>query len=184
MNNPDTFGVFDGDVISDSSYIPLISFHSQEQKEIAEVYIQREADDFFGNILKIDPPPQCIPYFKTINWQDFNKVEIEYFYKTLSFDLCKRDHSGKLISNLKWGVTFDAEIAPITTAFANSSSSRNEEAKLSYLDMRKNRPSLHYHIQDRFPLYRRYGVITLNGEAVFYYLYFTMQEILDAIKQH
>ncbi len=184
MNNPDIFGVFDGNAISDSSYIPLISFHSQEQKEIAEVYIQREADDFFGNILNIDPLPQCIPYSKTINWQDFNKVEIEYFYKTLFFDLCNRDSSGKLISNLKWGVTFDAEIAPITTAYMNPLSSRDEEAKLSYLDIRKNRPSLHYQTQNRFPLYRRYGVITLNGEAVFYYLYFTMQEILDAIKQY
>jgi hypothetical protein len=184
MNNPDIFDVFDGDIIFDSSYIPLISFHNQDQKEIAEIYIQKEADDFFENILKIDPLPQCIPYYKTINCQDFTKVKIEYFYETLFFDLCERDSSGKLISNLKWGVTFDAEIAPITTAYMNPLSSRNEEAKLSYLDIRKNRPSIHYPTQNSSPLYRRYGVITLNEEAVFYYLYFTMQEILDAIKQY
>jgi hypothetical protein len=184
MNNPDIFGIFDGNAIYDSRYIPLISFHSQEQKEMAEVYIQREANDFFENILQINPPPQCIPYSKTINWQDFNKVDIEYFYETLFFDLCKRDPIGKLISNLKWGVTFDAEIAPITTAYMNPLSSRNEESKLSYSDSHRGRQSLRYHPQNHFPLYRRYGVITLNGEAVFYYLYFTMQEILDAIKQY
>lgn len=178
MNNPDVFGVFDGNVTSASSYIPLISFHSQEQKEIAELYILKEADDFFVNILKIDSQIKCIPYSETISWQDFSKTEIEYFYKTLFFDLCERDSSGKLINKLKWGVTFDAEIAPIQIAYLAG----NEEVKLSYLDSRNGRTSLRYHSQNRFPLYRRYGVITLNGEAVFYYLYFTLQEILDAIK--
>lgn len=181
MSNPDVFGTFDGNVTAASRYIPVISFHSQEQKEIAESYLLREADDFFVNILKINSQIQCIPYVETISWQDFSKIEIEYFYKTLFFDLCERDSSGKLINKVKWGVTFDAEIAPIQTAYLLAG---NEEAKLSYSDSHRGRPSLRYHPQNRFPLYRRYGVITLNGEAVFYYLYFTLQEILDAIKQH
>ena len=127
--------------------------------------------------MKINRSIQCIPYAKTISRQDFNQIDIKYFYETLFFDLCERDSRGKLINNLKWGVTFDAEMAPIQTA------SSNKEVSLNYLDNREGRPSLRYHSLNPSPLYRRYGVITLNGEAVFYYLYFTLQEMLDAIKR-
>jgi hypothetical protein len=60
-------------------------------------------------------------------------------------------------------------MAPIKTAFLPRTSSYNrEEDTLKYLDP-NDRPC------------RRYGVITINGETVFYYLHFTLQEILDAI---
>jgi hypothetical protein len=175
MSSVDVFGVSDDKQGFTSVYIPLISFSTQAQKEIAELYILKEANNFFVNILQLNVSTQYIPYAQTIGLQDFREIEIEYFYKTLFFDLCKRDASGKLINNLKWGVTFDAELAPIQTACFLS---RGKD--LSYLNT--SRPYLRYHPRNQRPLYRRYGVITLNGEAVFYYLYFTLQEILDAIK--
>lgn len=168
MNDPDVFSIFDGDLIPYSHNISLISFHSQDQKNSAEKYIFTESNKFFENILKITDPIQYIPYSKTINWQDFNSkhIEIKYFYTMLFHDLCERDSEGKLINKLKWSITFDEKMAPIKTAFA-SSKSPGKEVKLKDLDF--SRPA------------RRYGVITINGKAVFYYLHFTLQEILDVI---
>ena len=97
-----------------SSYIPLLSFSTQESCNIAESYISKEAELFFSDMLQIDEPIQMIPYFKTISFKDFNVVPIEYFYNNLFFDLGERDSNKKLIRKLKWGITFDEELTPIS----------------------------------------------------------------------
>ena len=166
-----------------SFYIPFVSFSNQIHKDIAEAYIFKEAEDFFKNILKIHIPVQPIPYLKTISFKVFNKVEIEYFYNTLFFDLCERDSNGKLINKVKWGITFDEEITPIQVAHLKPSFSvSQQESRLDFLDRRKGRHQITYHPDNLFPLYRKHNYISLNGKPVFYYLHFTLQEILDVIK--
>lgn len=183
MNNSNIFSLYGDNEAVYSSYIPFISFSSQEQKNVAESYILREADVFFKDILRLEVSVESISYFKTIAWKDFNKVDMEYFYNTLFFDLQERDFNGKLINKLKWSVTFDEEITSIQVAYLSPSfSGEREEARLSYFDRREGRPYFSYRPHNPFPLYRKYGFISLNGEPVFYYLYFTLQEVLDAIK--
>lgn len=183
MKNINFFGVYDENQVVYSSYIPLISFSSQEQKESAELYILSEADDLFRNILMINVTVEPIPYSKTISFQDFTKVDMEYFYTTLFFDLCDRDSNGKLIKKLKWSVVFDEESTPIQVAYLSPSFfGDREEARLVYSDRREGRPYLTYRPNNPYLPYRKYGFISLNGEPIFYYLYFTLQEILDAIK--
>jgi hypothetical protein len=173
MNNPSIFGTYNGNNGVFSSYIPFISFSTQEYKYMAEAYVMREADLFFKNILKIENSVQLIPYLETITWKNFNQVKITYFYNTLFFDLGERDNHGKLMKKLKWGVAFDEELTPIQVA-------ESIEGRLNYSDRRDVRRS--YCPRKPFLDYRKYGFISVNGEPVFYYLYFTLQEILDALK--
>jgi hypothetical protein len=165
-----------------SSYIPLLSFSNQESCNIAESYISEEAALFFSDILQIDEPIQMIPYSKTISYKDFNGVPIEYFYNNLFFDLGERDSNKKLIKKLKWGITFDEELTPIQVAYLRPAFSGNSnETQLSYLDRRDGRPRPLYRTHNPYA-YRSYGFISINGEPIFYYLHFTLQEILDVIK--
>jgi hypothetical protein len=183
MNHPNIFSLNNENEGVSSTYVPFISFSSHERKDLAESYILREADYFFKSILKIDIPIASIPYYKNITPQDFNQVEMQYFYNTLFFDLGERDSRGKLVNKLKWGVTFDEAAAPIQVAYLNPSfSDSHEEAKLSYSDFNVSRPLLSYRLSNSATLYRKYGFISLNGVPVFYYLHFTLQEVLDAIK--
>ena len=182
-DNISIFDVYKGDEALVSSYIPFVSFSSQMHKDIAEAYVLNEADDFFKNILKLNIPVQPIPYIKTIGFHDFRKVNIDYFYNTLFSDICERDNSRKLINKVKWGITFDEEVTPIQVAHLKPSFSVNQqESRLDFLDRRKGRHQITYHPDNPFPLYRKYNYISLNGEPVFYYLHFTLQEILDIIK--
>jgi len=151
MKESKVFGICDESSEIFSSHIPFISFPTDKQRDSAELYISNEANFFFSDTLKINEPIEMIPYSRTINWQDFNKVNIDYFYNTLFFDLGERDSSKKLIKKLKWGVTFDEELAPIQ-------GNRSDN------------------------LYRKYGFISINRKPIFYYLHFTLQEILDALK--
>lgn len=183
MSGSNVFFLFSEGELLESNYIPLISFASQEQKDRAESFILSEAEDFFGNLLNTSDSVQPIPYYKTISKQDFNQINIEYFYNNLFFNLGERDFSGKLINKPKWGVTFDEELAPIQTAYLSPYFSGNsEEIRLSYSDRREGRQNLAYRTHNPFSSYRKYGFISLNGEPIFYYLYFTIQEVLDALK--
>ncbi|WP_148288079.1 hypothetical protein [Prochlorothrix hollandica] len=183
MSDFSIFGVHETSNGVSSSYIPCISFATQEYKDIAESYVAREADLFFKSILKIEETVQFTPYLKTITWEDFNQVEIEYFYNTLFFDLGERDINGRLINKLKWSVAFDEEITPIQVADLSPSFTGDRgEARLSYSDRREGRPYFSYRPHKPFLDHRKHGFISVNGEPVFYYLYFTLQEILDSIK--
>ncbi|BAY42251.1 hypothetical protein NIES2111_66470 (plasmid) [Nostoc sp. NIES-2111] len=166
-----------------SCYIPFISFASKEQKEKAENYILKEADDFFSNIMMLNTSIQPVPYPKLITHNDFTKMDMEYFYNNLFYDLGERDSNGKLICKLKWGIVFDEEITPIQVAYLNPNFSGNrEDARLVYSDRRDGRPYRTYRPHNPYIPYRKYGFISINGKPVFYYLHFTLQEILDAVK--
>ncbi|MCF3570780.1 hypothetical protein L2E69_09030 [Planktothrix agardhii 1806] len=164
----DNFFIFK-DVITESDYLPLISFKKITQKQAVENYIIAEAKDFFKNILKINDEVIQIPYPRLITKHDFKTRDIKDFYNILFYDLEKRDSNRKLKINIKWGITFDEDCTPIQVGYYN-----HEENKIVYSDNRPNLSHLNY--------YRRYGTIDINGTPVFYYLYFTIKEIFDVIK--
>lgn len=149
------------DLNFESNYVPFISFKSQEKKDAAENYIIREVNYFFENILNIDISVEQIAYHKIITENDFKKVDIKYFYDNLFYDLGERNSEGKLEHRIKWGITFDEKCAPIKVVMANSNDGN----------------------QNKITQNRRYGTIDINGTPIFYYIYFTLQEILDVIKQ-
>ena len=183
MRNDDFFEVYENETEVRSNYIPIISFATQETKNSAESYILSEAKIFFRDILKIHKPVQLVPYLETVTFKDFNQVEIDYFYNTLFSDLGEKDTDGKLVRKLKWSVSFDEEMTPIQVAYLSPSYSKEPEyAKPSVLDRRPDRPHFSYRPHRPYLNYRKYGYISANGKPIFYYLYFTLQEILDALK--
>lgn len=152
-----------------SNYVPLISFKNEIQKKVAENYIIAEATTFLVKILRL--PAQRLmplPYPKLITEQDFENVEISYFYENLFHDL-ERKPDGKLEAKIKWGIIFDEKCTPISVGWV-SPNYTGYNPNINYLDF-TGRP------------YRQYGTIDINGTPVFYYIYFTLQEILDVIKQ-
>jgi hypothetical protein len=151
----------------ESSYVPLISFKNEEQKKAAEDYITREANNFFKILLKAqEVKPLAYPLL--ITELDFKKIDMSYFYENIFYDL-ERKPDGKLEAKIKWGITFDLKCAPIELIYV-SSESRGFDRKIAEKNA-KGHPQ------------RRYGTIDINGKPVFYYVYFTLQEILDVIKQ-
>jgi hypothetical protein len=183
MRNYSFFEVYGNDAEVRSTYIPIVSFATQEAKNSAESYILSEAAIFFRDILKNSELVQLVPYLETVTFKDFNQVEIDYFYNTLFSDLGERGSNGKLVRKLKWSVSFDEEMTPIQVAYLSPSYSENpEDAKPSCLDSRSGRPHFLYRPHKPHLNYRKYGYISANGKPIFYYLYFTLQEILDALK--
>lgn len=160
-------GICPETLLFQSSYVPLISFKNEEQKKAAEDYITREANNFFKILLKAqEVKPLAYPLL--ITELDFKKIDMSYFYENIFYDL-ERKPDGKLEAKIKWGITFDLKCAPIELIYV-SSESRGFDRKIA----EKNAKG---HSQ------RRYGTIDINGKPVFYYVYFTLQEILDVIKQ-
>ncbi|WP_413172574.1 hypothetical protein [Anabaena azotica] len=177
LDHTDNFIIVSDSFEIKSHLIPLIAFKSQEQKEIAENYLIEEATDFFTNILKINYDCIQIPYPQLITKQDFKATDIEYFYENLFYDLGERDSNGKLKAKIKWGITFDEENTPIEVGRFN------KQGNFVNIDNRRHRPRLSYRPKNRnLMLHRKYGTIDINGIPIFYYLHFTLQEILDAIK--
>ncbi|MBD2482213.1 hypothetical protein [Planktothrix sp. FACHB-1365] len=177
--NKDNFFIFK-DVTIDSDYLPLITFKTINQKEAVENYIISEAKDFFINILKINDELIQIPYPNLITKQDFNTRDIKDFYNILFYDLDQRHSNSnrKLKINIKWGITFDEECTPIEVGYYNRA-----QDKIVYFDNRPNRPRIAYRRSHlNLMPYRKYGTIDINRIPIFYYLYFTFQEILDVIK--
>jgi hypothetical protein len=156
------------DVIVDSkefqsNYVPLISFKNKQEKEVAEQYIINKVKEFFNVIGEVNIPKIIdaqIPYSKSITIEDFSPqaTKIEYFYKNLFSDLEERDHNGKLKLKIKWCITFDINFAPIEVP----------QIQISSHDGRGD-------------LYRRFGTIDIRGTPVLYYIYFTLQEIIDIV---
>lgn len=151
----------------ESSYVPLISFKNEEQKKAAEDYITREANNFFKILLKAqEVKPLAYPLL--ITELDFTKIDMSYFYENI-FDDLERKPDGKLEAKIKWGITFDLKCAPIELIYVSS-----ESRGFGHKNAEKN---------GKGSPQRRYGTIDINGKPVFYYIYFTLQEILDVIKQ-
>lgn len=146
-----------------SSYIPLISFKNKQEIEVAEKYIINKVEEFFNIMGKFNIPninDARLPYSKSITVEDFSSqtTKIEYFYKNLFSDLEERDNNGKLKLKIKWCITFDIQFAPIEVPQIRIPSSDGQ----SYLS-------------------RRFGTIDIRGTPVLYYIYFTLQEIIDVI---
>jgi hypothetical protein len=157
----------DSDFYSD--YVPIISFKNKYQKEIIEKYILEEVKDFFDKLeIDLDIPTAQLSYQKLITEEDFRKkFDINYFYENLFHDLGEREPNGepngRLKAKIKWGITFDDKCVPCQLGYVNPSFRGYGKPP----DIKKE---------------RRYGTIDINGSPVFYYIYFTLQEILDVIK--
>ena len=163
----------DSDFYSD--YVPAISFKSKYQKDIIEKYILEEVKDFFKKVeIDLDINKNQVPYQKIITEKDFinsKKVPITYFYENLFYDLGEREPDGRLKAKIKWGITFDGKCVPSQLGYVNPSFTGYKKLAIKNVDP-QGRP------------YRRYGTIDINGSPVFYYIYFTLQEILDVIKDY
>lgn len=143
-----------------SDYVPLISFQNEKQRKIATKYIIEQVKIFFDTI-KVNIPnliESYFPYSESIIDDEFKKVDIEYFYNNLFYDLGEkeedRDAKGKLKVKPKWCITFHSKSTPIEV------------------------PTLKIPNSD---LSRRYGTIDIVGTPILYYIYFTLPEILDYV---
>ncbi|MEA5601004.1 hypothetical protein [Nostoc sp. UHCC 0252] len=142
----------------------------KEQKIAIEYYISQQVDGFFQKIYpSVNKTQLC--YSQIITETDFQKIEISYFYKNF-FDDLERDSDGKLNLKIKWSISFDEKCTPIKLAYLAPDYRGNElqPRSLSYNDVNGR-------------LHRKYGTIEINGFPIFYYIYFTLQEILDVIKK-
>jgi hypothetical protein len=156
-----------------SDYVPVISFKNKSQKDIIEKYILEEVKDFFKKVeINLDVNKNQVPYQKTITEKDFknsDEFKISYFYENLFHDLGEREPNGedkgRLKTKIKWGITFDEKCVPCQLGYVNPSFKGYGKPP----DIKKE---------------RRYGTIDINGSPVFYYIYFTLQEILDVIKDY
>jgi hypothetical protein len=177
--NPDikNVGIYNENFNFKSDYLPLIAFKSENQKNAVEEYILTKVDVFFKRIIKIeiDVKKSQINYSNTITEKDFTKKPISYFYENIFVDLGKRS-AGKLDVSPKWGITFDQKCAPIEVSYLSPSfriypNSQPKFYPFEYDDYSQNKK-----------YYYRYGTIDINGKPIFYYIYFTLQEIIDVIK--
>ncbi|CCQ49258.1 MULTISPECIES: hypothetical protein [Crocosphaera] len=163
-----------------SDYLPLISFQTEEQKNMAESYILTKAKIFFDKIIciNINVEKSHIKYSQVITDKDFRTIEINYFYDNILYDLGERNFNNQLDFHPKWGVTFDQKCAPIMMSYLPGGDDRKKHKNpkyriLNYSDRRYS---------DHLP-FHRYGTINMNGRPIFYYIYFTLQEILNEIKK-
>ncbi|WP_324282246.1 hypothetical protein VKI21_18425 [Cyanobacterium aponinum UTEX 3222] len=153
-----------------SKYIPLICFKDQEQREIIDNYILKEAEYFFSLIkVNIDVETNFLFCFNLITDKEFQTIDIKYFYENILNNI-QRNSEEKLEHQPKWGVTFDNKCTPMKLAYVSPNYTGNNP-KLNY-ENNKGKP------------FRNFGTFEINDQPIFYYLYFTMQEILDAIRDN
>ncbi|HYX18571.1 MAG TPA: hypothetical protein VE944_30250 [Nostoc sp.] len=165
----DTIGTHSSDTAFESIYVPFIFFANEKQKNTIEMYISQQVNDFFQ---KLSPSVNVaqLSYSKLITEKDFKQIQISYFYDNLFHGL-ERDSDGKLKLTVKWSITFDERCTPIQLVNLPASY-RGHESKPNFL----------YKDNEGRP-HRKYGTIEINGVPIFYYIYFTLQEILDVVKK-
>ncbi|MEG4111776.1 MULTISPECIES: hypothetical protein [unclassified Microcoleus] len=170
-------GIYNENFNFKSDYLPLIAFKSENQKNAVEEYILTKVDVFFKRIIKIeiDVKKSQINYSNTITEKDFTEQPISYFYENIFVDLGKRNCAGQLDVSPKWGITFDQKCAPIEVSYlpAKFSIYRNSQPEFTPFG---------YSYSKNKKFYYRYGTIDINSKPIFYYIYFTLQEIIDVIK--
>lgn len=175
-------GIYPKNYLFESDHLPLISFKTEAQKTRAEEYILKKVNIFFSRIIKIniDVKKSQISYSNMITEKDFDfqvkKDFMEYFYKNIFVKLGKRKSNGQLYFSPKWGITFDEKCAPILISYLrdpNYYKTSNGDPKCSPLKVKDNNYDYTFY---------RYGTIDINKKPVFYYIYFTLQEILDVVK--
>ncbi len=177
--NPDikNVGIYNENFNFKSDYLPLIAFKSENQKKAVEEYILTKVDVFFKRIIKIeiDVKESQINYSHTITENDFIEKPISYFYKNIFVHLGKRS-AGKLDVSPKWGITFDQKCAPIEVSYLSPGYLRNSP------NYQPEFTPFGYNYSKNKKFYYRYGTIDINSKPIFYYIYFTLQEIIDVIK--
>jgi hypothetical protein len=143
-----------------SDYVPLLSFQNEKQRKIATDYIIEQVKIFFQEI-GVNIPNLVefyFPYSESIIAEEFKKVDIEYFYDNLFYDLGEkkedRDENGKLKVKPKWCITFHINSTPIKV------------------------PQLKIPNSDSV---RHFGTIDIVGTPILYYIYFTLPELLEII---
>lgn len=175
-----SIGIYPENCQFESDYLPLISFKTKQQKDIAEQYILTKARVFFREIIKIeiDVEKSQIIYPKMITETDFKIKSVSYFYENIFFDLGQRDADKKSGFFPKWGITFDEKCAPIKVMYL----SRN----YPFDPNSTNQPKLKFfqYSHRTYEFSYRYGTLELNKQPIFYYIYFTLQEILDEIRRN
>lgn len=164
----------------ESCYLPWISFKNEKQVEAVNKYIYLKAKIFFRQILDLQLPgfnfqSNYISYHQIITDLDFKKTQIKYFYSNIFSCLGERDRESKLVFIPRWGITFDENNCPIETSFLPSSYIPSPASKINFTPLK-------YFSENREVSFIRYGDIRANDEPIFYYIYFTMQEILDQIR--
>lgn len=160
----------------ESDYIPFVSFKSQHHKDIAEKYITLKADILLNKILNlnIDTVKSQISSLNLITDKDFKSKRTKYFYENIFADLGQRDSNNQLIFSPKWGITFDEKCAPISVSYLSPKFIPKYQSPTF--------SPFEYRYIDYEWIYK-YGTIDINEKPVFYYIYFTLQEILDEIKK-
>lgn len=143
-----------------SNYIPLITFQNEAQRKNARTYILEQVEIFFKEI-QVDIPnlmESYFPYSQSIIGKEFNKINIDYFYDNLFYDLGEkeedRDEHRKLKIKVKWCITFHIDSTPIQVP----------QLKIPNSDLCRN-----------------FGTIDVVGTPILYYIYFTLPEILNII---
>ncbi len=166
----DVFSVYSEKKGFQRKFVPLVCFKNQQQKEVAEKYILEQVEKFFQKLRKKDNNIVSeipVSYKKTITDIDFEQEpDNKYFYENLFYDLGERLPNGELKENIKWCITFDRTLAPIELKYTQKTGFENKPKKNDLLSI------------------RQFGTIDVNGKPFFYYIYFTMQEILDEIKKY
>ncbi|BAQ61662.1 hypothetical protein GM3708_2068 [Geminocystis sp. NIES-3708] len=163
---------FSGSIVDNSTFIskysPLISFKDQTEQEIINNYILKEAEKFFNYLkININITENFLPSWQLITDKDFIQIDIKYFYENILNNI-QRNSEGKLEHQPKWGITFDQKCTPIN--------------KLAYVSPKYTGNNPLYDLKNQS--IRPFGIFEINHKPIFYYLYFTMQEILDAIRDN
>ena len=161
----------------ESDYIPFISFKTQQQQSIAEQYVFDKAEVLLNDVLKlgINVTKCYLSSLNLISDKDFRQKPIKYFYENIFADLQERDAKNKLIFLPKWGISFDIKCTPISIKYLSP------YFKV-YPDSRPNFNSFDCKKYFNYECLK-YGTIDINKKPAFYYIYFTLQEIIDEIKK-
>jgi hypothetical protein len=142
-----------------------ITVTSDDEARRIHNYINKEIEYFFHDVVQ-ETPTGYIPYelsmapasdLKTLNSQ---KEHSNWFYEQIFHDFGDRDQDGKLVRKLKFFITLDQDSAPMQIK----------------------------HFGQRGADDRRYGTIDVGGgtmkeHRVCYIVYFTLQELLNVMKQ-
>jgi hypothetical protein len=174
-----SIGIYPENCQFESNYLPLISFKTEQQKTSAEKYILIKVDRFFKQIIDIDIDVinSQINYSKLITEKDFSEKPIKYFYENIFDDIGQRNARGELYFSPKWGITFDEKCAPIQVSMLPRGYLKKYNGDSYYPSFKPFNSKYR-----QWTWNYKYGTIDINGKPIFYYIHFTLQELLDVIR--
>jgi hypothetical protein len=162
----------------ESDYVPFISFKTQQQQSIAEQYVFNKAEVLLNDVLKlgINVKKSYLSSLNLISDKDFRQKPIKYFYENIFADLQKRDAKNRLVFMPRWGICFDIKCTPISIKYLSPSFNVYRDSRINFYPFDCKR----YFNYDEC---LQYGTIDINKKPAFYYIYFTLQEIINEIKK-